>query len=84
MTITGEQVKAARRLVKWTQDTLAAEVRISPSAIGAFETGQRRPSEQHVARMKRTLEDAGVEFVEEARDGRCARKWCAPRAEVYG
>jgi DNA-binding XRE family transcriptional regulator len=49
MTITGRQVKAPRQLLKATQDALAAEVRISPSTIGAFELGKRRPSDLQVA-----------------------------------
>jgi len=44
MTITGAQVKVARQLLGWTQEILAAEIRVSSSTIGAFETGQRRPS----------------------------------------
>src|ERR1700688_3503386 len=45
-TLTGQQVKAARRLLGWTQDKLAEEIRVSPSTIGHFETGKRRPSVQ--------------------------------------
>ena len=44
MTITGQQVKAARQLLRWTQDTLAAQVRVSPTTIAHFENGKRPPS----------------------------------------
>jgi transcriptional regulator with XRE-family HTH domain len=38
MTITGQQVKAARLLLGWTQEKLAVEVRVTPSTI-ALATG---------------------------------------------
>ena len=64
MTITGQQVRAARQLLRWTQDTLAAEVRVSPTTIGHFETGKRPPSMLMISAIQRTLERAGVEFVD--------------------
>jgi ribosome-binding protein aMBF1 (putative translation factor) len=64
MTITGQQVKAARRLIGWTQDSLAVEIRVSPTCISNFEMGKRRPSVLIVSVIQRALEAAGVEFVE--------------------
>ena len=64
MTITGQQVKAARQLLRWTQDTLAAQVRISPTTIGHFENGKRPPSMLMISTIQRALERAGVEFVD--------------------
>ncbi len=63
MAITGQQVKAARLLLGWTQDRLAVETRVSPTAISNFETGRRRPSVLIVSTLQRTLEAAGVDFV---------------------
>jgi transcriptional regulator with XRE-family HTH domain len=63
-TLTGQQVKSARRLLGWTQDKLAAETRVNLPAIGHFETGKRRPSVLIVSVIQRALEDAGIEFVE--------------------
>jgi DNA-binding XRE family transcriptional regulator len=62
--ITGQQVKGARRLLRWTQDALAAEVRVSPTTIAHFEAGRRQPSLLTVSTLQRALEEAGVEFVE--------------------
>ena len=62
MTITGSQVKAARRLLRWTQDQLAVEVRVSPATIGHFESGRRQPSALIVIVIRRVLEAAGIEF----------------------
>jgi hypothetical protein len=35
MTITGQQVKAARAVLDWTQDKLAVEIRVSPSSAAS-------------------------------------------------
>jgi hypothetical protein len=40
------------------------EVRVSPSTIGHFEMGKRRPSVLIVSTIQRALEAAGVEFSE--------------------
>jgi DNA-binding XRE family transcriptional regulator len=64
MTITGQQVKAARMLLGWSQFKLAAEIRISETTIGHFEIGRRWPSARIVSAIQRTLEIAGVEFVD--------------------
>jgi transcriptional regulator with XRE-family HTH domain len=69
MTITGQQVKAARALLDWTQDKLAVEIRVSPSITGHFETGKRRPSMRIVSTLQRALEATGVTFVEENGEG---------------
>jgi len=66
MAITGEQVKAARQLLKWSQYRLASESRASVGAggIGLFERGQRQPSMHILLAIQGALEAAGVEFVE--------------------
>jgi transcriptional regulator with XRE-family HTH domain len=63
--ITGEQVKAARKLLSWSQLTLALEASVAPSTVQKFERGESRPSVLCVSTIKRTLEGAGVEFPEE-------------------
>ena len=62
--ITGEQIKAARKLLGWSQMTLALEANIEQSIVANFETGKSRPSVLSVSTIKRTLEGAGVEFTE--------------------
>jgi transcriptional regulator with XRE-family HTH domain len=62
--ITGEQVKAARKLLGWSQLTLALEARVDQSTVTKFEAGKSRPSVLSVSTIKRTLEGAGVEFPE--------------------
>ena len=62
--ITGEQVKAARKQLGWSQMKLAWEANIDPSIIGKFEIGKKRPSVLSLQTIKRALEDAGVDFHE--------------------
>jgi transcriptional regulator with XRE-family HTH domain len=64
MTITGPQVKAARILLGWSQEDLAGETGLSRAPIAHFETERSRPSALSVSTIQRTLEAAGVDFVE--------------------
>ena len=62
--ITGEQVKAARKLLGWSQMTLALEARVEQSTVTKFERSESRTSVLTVSTIKRTLESAGIEFLE--------------------
>jgi ribosome-binding protein aMBF1 (putative translation factor) len=62
--ITGEQVKAARKQLGWSQMKLAWEANIDPSIIGKFEIGKKPPSVLSLQTIKRALEYAGVDFHE--------------------
>jgi hypothetical protein len=64
MTITGQQVRAAGALLGWTRDRLAGEAGLSASTVGVFEGGKHRRSVLMVSTIQRTLEAAGVEFIE--------------------
>jgi transcriptional regulator with XRE-family HTH domain len=60
--ITGEQVKAARKLLSWSQMALALEAGITQGTVSNFETGKNRLSVPTVTTIRRTLQTAGVEF----------------------
>jgi transcriptional regulator with XRE-family HTH domain len=79
MTITGEQVKAARALLKWPQHRLAAEIGVSQSEINSFESGRTRLSVLQASVLKRILETVGVEFADGAPGARL--KVASPEAE---
>jgi transcriptional regulator with XRE-family HTH domain len=64
--ITGEQVKAARKLLGWSQLDLALRAQIPESSLSAFEQSGRLPAEARLEAIKQTLEAAGVEFAEGA------------------
>ena len=64
MTITGAQIEAARQLLGWSRDKLAAEARLSTPTVIKFEAGKSRLLERTVQKIQRPFIAAGVEFVE--------------------
>jgi transcriptional regulator with XRE-family HTH domain len=62
--VTSEQVKAARKLLGWSQLALALEANVTQATVTNFETGRKHLSMPSVSTIKRTLEGAGVEFPE--------------------
>jgi ribosome-binding protein aMBF1 (putative translation factor) len=65
MTITGDQVRAARELLGWPRKTLARKCKPGETTIRNFENGSRRPSPFNVLAIRQALEAAGVAFIEE-------------------
>ena len=59
--ITGEQVKAARKLLGWSQLKLALEANVNTGTLVAIEKGRQLPRRSG-SRLQHTLETAGVEF----------------------
>jgi transcriptional regulator with XRE-family HTH domain len=64
MTITGQQVKAARELLGWSQPKLAAESGVTAATIAKFEDGKQLPAMLDLSVVRRMLKDGGVEFVD--------------------
>jgi transcriptional regulator with XRE-family HTH domain len=62
MTITPGQVRAARQLLGWSQDVLAACLGVSSAAIALFENGGRLAPNLRREEILEFLEAAGVEF----------------------
>jgi transcriptional regulator with XRE-family HTH domain len=67
--ITVEQVKAARKLLGWSQLTLSFEAGLSQRTVVDFETRVGQPREKTVSRIQHALESAGVEFAAEGATG---------------
>lgn len=64
MTISADQVRAARALLKWKQDNLALASGMSLTAIRNFEEGlSSRPTT--LSSIRRAIETAGIEFIED-------------------
>jgi transcriptional regulator with XRE-family HTH domain len=61
--ITGEQVKAARKLLNWSREVLAGHSGLSEVVIGKAERG-RRVSDWVLRVIREALEAAGVEFID--------------------
>ena len=64
--ITGEQCRAARRLLGWSLEKYAHRAGVSLGAIGAFERGESMPRPETLEAIIGTLKAAGVEFIEDA------------------
>jgi hypothetical protein len=63
--ITGEQVKEARKLLGWTLLDLGYRARVSDATIMTFEAAQRPIRPEKIQAIRRTLEQAAVEFIAE-------------------
>jgi transcriptional regulator with XRE-family HTH domain len=74
MTITPEQIKAARKLLGWSQATLAGRVHMSAARIWAIETGKHQPSAFELDLVREAVESAGVEFITRRQGGREAEE----------
>jgi transcriptional regulator with XRE-family HTH domain len=55
MTITDAQVKAARQLLRWTQQKLADETGVTAATIAKSEEGKQRPLMLDVSVVRRML-----------------------------
>lgn len=64
--MTPEQSRAARGWLNWTQQDLADKASVGISTVRDFEAGRRQPIANNIAAMRRVIESAGVDFVEEA------------------
>jgi transcriptional regulator with XRE-family HTH domain len=63
--LTPEQLRAARALVDWSRDDLAAKAGVSPNTVWGFEQGRSDPKLSTLNKWQRALEIAGVEFIDE-------------------
>lgn len=59
------QCRAARAMLGWSQDRLAEEAEVSKPTIADFEREARTPMLQNLQAMRRALESAGLEFIDE-------------------
>ena len=61
------QVKAAREFLGWTQEDPSQIAGIPPATVKRIELskGALRGTHQNVSRIQKTLEDAGIEFINE-------------------
>lgn len=59
-----EQVRAARSLLSWSQQDLAAKAGVAISTLADFERGQRSPVPNNALAIRKALEVAGIVFTE--------------------
>jgi transcriptional regulator with XRE-family HTH domain len=67
LSLTSEQVRAARMLLRWEQRDLAEASGVSLPSVKRLETkpGILAAQERTIAELRRALEKAGVEFIAE-------------------
>lgn len=58
------QCKMARAALDWTVKDLAAKAQVGISTVVRFEAGRGKPIVATIAAMERTLQEAGIRFVE--------------------
>lgn len=78
--MTPAQCRAARGLLKWTQDDLAREARVSVVTVRNFENEKSAPQRATLDVMCRVLETAGIEFTPENGGGAGVR-FAAPQSK---
>jgi transcriptional regulator with XRE-family HTH domain len=78
--ITSAQCRAARGLIGWSQQKLAAEAGVGLVTVHQLEAGTSQPRRATLEVIRRALETAGVEFIEENGGGPGLRLRKGPRA----
>jgi hypothetical protein len=63
--ITSDQIRAARAILRWTADTLALASRVGVATIRRMEADEGVPSSnaRNLEVIRKTLEEAGIEFI---------------------
>ena len=69
MQITGRQLAAARSLLDWSQGQLALAADVDKQTIQNWESGRHMPREETISRVRRAIEDRGVEFLNGGQPG---------------
>jgi len=59
------QCRAARGLLDWSQQKLAAAAHVGISTVRDFENGRRAPTYNNIRAIERALEAQGVELIPE-------------------
>jgi len=83
MIITAAQCRAARALLDWSRDELAAISKVAKRTVVDFERGARDPREATLTVIRQAFESAGVEFIPENGGGAGVRfKLRGPRSNA--
>ena len=63
--VTPEQCRAARGLLSWSQQDLAKNARVGVVTVHQLEAGLSQPRRSTIDVIRRALEAAGVDFIDE-------------------
>ena len=70
MTITSNQCRAAREILRWSRDDLQNVSKVGRETIGNFERGDFKTSDRTIIDLERAFKSAGIEFInDEAGEG---------------
>ena len=70
---TSRQIRAARALLGWTQQTLADRALVALNTVNAIETDRPYPKEDTIESVIQTLEKAGIVFLSDGAMGEGVR-----------
>ncbi len=62
--LTIEQIRAARALLGWNQDTLAQEAGMSQTGIARIENGTNKPNSSTLEKIKQAFDRFNIEFID--------------------
>ncbi|MFL9824113.1 helix-turn-helix domain-containing protein [Rhodoplanes sp. SY1] len=62
--LTAAQCRAARALIEWSRDDLAAASAVAIRTVVDFERGAREPRAATLQALRAALEAAGVDFID--------------------
>lgn len=65
MSITPAQCRAGRALIGWSQERLATASKVAKATVANFEAERREPYPRTLADIRKTLEAAGVQFIDQ-------------------
>jgi transcriptional regulator with XRE-family HTH domain len=63
--LTGMQCRMARAGLRWSVDKLAEQAKVSRMSVNRIESETAKVNYATMAQVRRTLEKAGVEFIED-------------------
>ena len=67
--MTPAQCRAARALIRWSQEDLAKAAEVGVVSVRQFENENTAPRRATLAVMQRALEEAGIVFIDENGEG---------------
>ncbi len=65
MSISAAQSRAARALIGWSREDLAAASHVGLRTLIDFERGARKPQVRTLIDIRRSLEEAGIIFIDD-------------------
>ena len=81
--VTPAQCRAARGLLGWSQQELARKARVGIVTVHQLETGVSQPRRATLDVIRRALESAGVEFIDENGGGPGVRLRRPPTVKTH-